>query len=261
MRYRRHGMRVECRILLLKRWAAISWHKRHPRTLKRLDRSSRSREHAGQANIAGQDDSINICAIKSTHIRSWWTWLVNSSDIAESWQYRKSSLRLVVTATRTSCQPRSRTWILGVLTSLTLPGRNNSIARLVISVPSATGTKTQVPKNPLFDTFTLTLLAAGASTWRRHSGASRAVNSTGHEDIIKMYPAWSTTSASALSQWGVSEISDQEYYLRNSMIELILRGEEEGTRYSCMEERRLCLRRHAESSTLWLKLDKEVQSQ
>ena len=79
--------------------------------------------------------------------------------------------------------------VLGVLTSLTLPRRNNSVAHLVISIPSTGGTKTQVPKNPLFDTFTLTLLAAGASTWRRHSGASRAVNSTGHEDIIKMYPA------------------------------------------------------------------------
>jgi len=167
---------MECRwnaeFSLFKRF---SWHKRHPRTLKRLARNPRSREYAGQTNIAGQDDSINICAIKSTHIRSWWTWLVSSSDIAESWQYRKSSLRLVVTATSTSCQPRSRTWILGVLTSLTLPGRNNSVARLVISVPSTTGTKTQVPKNPLFNTFTLTLLTAGASTWCRHSGASRAV--------------------------------------------------------------------------------------
>ena len=37
------------------------------------------------------------------------------------------------------------------------------------------GNKTQVPKNPLFDTFKLTLLRGGASAWRRHSTASRAV--------------------------------------------------------------------------------------
>ena len=59
-----------------------------------------------------------------------------------------------------------------ILTPLTLPGRNNSVGRLVISVPSTTGTKTQVPKNPLFDTFTW--WTVGASTWRRHSRASRA---------------------------------------------------------------------------------------
>ena len=58
---------------------------------------------------------------------------------------------------------------------LTLPARNNSVARLVISVLSTTGTKTQVPENPLFDTFTLTLLRDGASAWPRHSTASRAV--------------------------------------------------------------------------------------
>jgi len=62
-----------------------------------------------------------------------------------------------------------------ILTPLVLPRRNNSVGRLVISLPSTTGTKTQVPKNPLFDTFTLTLLRVGASTWRRHSRASRAL--------------------------------------------------------------------------------------
>ena len=65
--------------------------------------------------------------------------------------------------------------------------------------------------------------------------------------------------ASASSQWRVREISDQTYCLRNSMIEIILRGEEGGTRYSCTEERRLCI--SIECSTLWLKLDKEIQSQ
>ena len=37
----------------------------------------------------------------------------------------------------------------------------------------------------------------------------------------------------------MSEISDQKYDLRNSMIEIILRGED--TRHSCTEERRLCI--------------------
>ena len=85
--------------------------------------------------------------------------------------------------------------------------------------------------------------------------------SIGHKDIKKMYPAWSTSSrfASALSQWGVSKISDQKYDLRNSVTEIILRGEEGGTRYSCTEERRLCI--SIECSTLWLKLDKRIQSQ
>ena len=39
----------------------------------------------------------------------------------------------------------------------------------------------------------------------------------------------------------MSEILDQKYHLWNSVIEIILRGEEGGTRYSCMEERRLCI--------------------
>ena len=58
---------------------------------------------------------------------------------------------------------------------LTLPARNNSVAHWVIDIPSTTETKTQVPKNPLLDTFTLTLLRDEASAWRRHSTASRAV--------------------------------------------------------------------------------------
>jgi len=37
----------------------------------------------------------------------------------------------------------------------------------------------------------------------------------------------------------MSEISDQKYDLRNSVTEIILRGED--TRYSCTEERRLCI--------------------
>ena len=51
------------------------------------------------------------------------------------------------------------------------------------------------------------------------------------------------------------------------MIEIILRGEEGGTRYSCTEERRLCISivcddmLNDRTSTLWLKLDKEMQSQ
>ena len=37
----------------------------------------------------------------------------------------------------------------------------------------------------------------------------------------------------------MSEISDKKYDLRNSVIEIMLRAED--TRYSCMEERRLCI--------------------
>jgi len=39
----------------------------------------------------------------------------------------------------------------------------------------------------------------------------------------------------------VSEILDQKYDLWNSVTEIILRKEEGGTHYSCMEERRLCI--------------------
>ena len=72
--------------------------------------------------------------------------------------------------------------------------------------------------------------------------------------------------ASALSQRGVSERSDQMYYLRNSMIEIILRGKEGGTCYSRAEERRLCISivcddvLNDRTSTLCLKLDKEMES-
>jgi len=50
------------------------------------------------------------------------------------------------------------------------------------------------------------------------------------------------------------------------MIEIILRGEEGGTRYRCAEERRLCISIVRDdmlddrTSTLRLKLDKEMQS-
>jgi len=56
--------------------------------------------------------------------------------------------------------------------------------------------------------------------------------------LLDQYPQ---RFASALSQWGVSEILDQKYDLWNSVTEIILRGEEGGTHYSCMEEQRLCI--------------------
>ena len=112
-------------------------------------------------SIAGQDVSKNLPTF--------------AHDEPGTARYADVPSALVVTARSTSCETRSRTWVLGILIPLTLPARNNSVARLVISVPSTTGTKTQVPENPLFDTFTLTWLRDGASTWRTHSRASRAV--------------------------------------------------------------------------------------
>ena len=94
--------------------------------------------------------------------------------------------------------------------------RNDSVARLVISVPSTTETKTQVPKNPLLDTFTLTLLRDGASAWRRHSTASRAV-----KHLLQ--------TASAL----VTKISKDVPCLINNILKdlLVLRVSEEWARY------------------------------
>jgi len=158
---------------------------------------------------------------------------INSSDIAESWQYRgagcHSNKYLLLTEIQDADFGKTRK----ILTPLTLPGRTNSVARWVISVPSTTGTKKQVPKDPLFDTFTLTLLTVGASTWPRHSRASRAVKhllQTASALVTKIPKRCTLLDehpqrlASASSEWGVSEISDQMYYLRNSMTEIVLRG-------------------------------------
>jgi len=145
----------------------------------------------------------------------------------ESWQYRQWNCRQIRFPQRWLLQQQVplvelQDMDIGktrkILTPLTLPRRNNSVGRLVISVPFTTGTKKQVPKNPLFDTFTL--LTVGASTWRRHSRASRAAKhllQTASALVTKISKRCTLLDqqhpqrfAVASSQWGGSEISGEE---------------------------------------------------
>jgi len=101
-----------------------------------------SRDSIGSGNV-NRKSSLNTCCYSNKYL------LLNKIQDMDSGKRRK------------------------ILTPLTLPGHNNSVSCLVISVPSTIGTKTRVPKNPLFDMFTWWTVEA--STWRRHSRASRAV--------------------------------------------------------------------------------------